>query len=89
MADLSNVRHLLIDLGGVLYEIDFPATLEKFRSLQPADVPPMALEKEAQFNWFADHDAGKIDIDAFAQGLMHTYHLQASRKQVKQIWLDL
>ncbi|MEL6628035.1 MAG: HAD family phosphatase [Bacteroidota bacterium] len=89
MSLFSHIRHLLIDLGGVLYEIDFPKTLTAFRRLQPAGVEPMTLGKEIQYDWFADLDQGKIEFPAFAQGLIDTFQLQAQEEQIRTIWLDL
>lgn len=49
----------------------------------------MRLGKEVQYDWFADQDQGKIEFDAFAQGLIETFQMEATTAQIREIWLAL
>jgi putative hydrolase of the HAD superfamily len=85
----SAIKNLLIDLGGVLYEIDIDKTLTAYRALQAADTQPLDLSKHHQAEWFSLLDIGQTDIDAFARGMQQTFQLQADLPEIKRIWLDL
>ena len=89
--DLANspVKNMLIDLGGVLYEIDIKSTLDKYQQMRPAGLPPVDFSKSGQHELFTLLDEGKIEIDEFAQGLKDAYQLSGSIEEIKIIWRDL
>ena len=83
------IKNILIDLGGVLYEIDIQSTIEKYRKMQAPDAEPVNFSKKGQHEYFSLLDCGQIEIDEFAQGLKDSYSLEGSIDEIKQIWLEL
>lgn len=80
---------MLIDLGGVLLEIDIDGTLEKYRALRAPDAAQLDYGKEGQDIWFSKLDKGEVSIEEFAQGLISSFELQASEAEIIKIWADL
>ncbi|WNJ16932.1 HAD family phosphatase [Pontibacter sp. G13] len=86
----ASVKHLLIDLGGVLYEINVARTLAAYNHLREPGTPIVDYGHSAsQLELFSQLDAGKISIDDFAQGLKDAYRLDADLEQIKEIWKSL
>lgn len=83
------IHHLLIDLGGVLYQIDIPRTMARYDALRAPDAPPLRYSSTLQQAWFTRLDQGEIDIDAFAAGLRGEFGLQAELATIRAIWRDL
>lgn len=89
MTQFSTVRNLLIDLGGVLYEIDIQSTVDGYTAMKKLGAPDIDYGKSSQHEFFSELDRGEIEIDTFAQGLKDAYHLQGDLEAIKKIWLDL
>ena len=83
------IKNMLIDLGGVLLEIDITGTLEKYRALRAPDADQLDYGKEGQDLWFSKLDRGQVSIEEFAQGLKKSFQLQASEEEIIKIWADL
>ncbi|MEO1449005.1 MAG: HAD family phosphatase [Bacteroidota bacterium] len=86
---MQSVKNLLIDLGGVLYEIDIDATLERYHAMQAPGAPRISFSKSEQHEAFSLLDCGQIDMDTFAQTLKNEYQLTGSLEEIKQVWMDL
>lgn len=80
---------MLIDLGGVLLEIDIKSTLDKYRALRAPDADQLDYGKEGQDIWFSRLDRGEVSISEFAQGLKGSFQLQATEEEIIKIWADL
>ncbi|MDP5170917.1 MAG: HAD family phosphatase [Bacteroidia bacterium] len=89
MMNKASIRHLLLDLGGVLYEIDIAKTVQTYNGLRHPGAPEIDYSKASQHAFFDQLDQGKIEIDDFAKGLRDAYQLDAELDLVKQIWMDL
>lgn len=86
---IPSVKNLLIDLGGVLYEIDVQKTLQRYYNLLPPSLKssnPLDLVKNPLFKKL---DMGLIEIDAFAEGLIQEWKLETDPETIKQIWVEL
>lgn len=83
------VRNLLLDLGGVLYEIDLPGTLARFEALRAPGAPPIEYGKNSQHAWFSLGDTGHAGIDAFTAGLREAYQLDATDARLREVWLGV
>ena len=83
------IKNMLIDLGGVLLEIDIDSTLQKYRALRAPEAGQLDYGKEGQDLWFSKLDKGEVSIEEFADGLKDSFQLQASREEIIQIWADL
>lgn len=85
----SPIRNLLLDLGGVLYEIDIETTVRQYDEMRLPGAPPVSFSKKSQHDWFTKLDCGEIEIDEFAAGLKETYQLTGSIEEIKSIWMSL
>lgn len=86
---MASLQNLLIDLGGVLYQIDIEATLARYAAMQPQDARKISFSKSEQHEVFSQLDCGTISIDDFALTLKTDYALTGSLEEIKQIWMDL
>ncbi len=80
------IRNLLLDLGGVLLEIDFARTISALEQLKDPSLPPVHFHRDSQDEEFALLDIGAIDIDAFADKLIARHGLIPDREAVKAAW---
>jgi glucose-1-phosphatase len=83
------LQNILLDLGGVLYDIDIDRTMERYRALARQGSTTLHYQSERPLPWFSRLDRGEIDIDTFAHGLKQAHNLQADIATIKQIWLEL
>ncbi|MDX1906565.1 MAG: HAD family phosphatase [Bacteroidia bacterium] len=83
------IRHLLIDLGGVLYEIEIARTVDAYNAMRAPGAPPIDFGKASQHDMFTALDLGTVDIEAFAAGLRDAYQLQGSLEEIIDIWRRL
>ncbi|MEM7659654.1 MAG: hypothetical protein AAF399_26310, partial [Bacteroidota bacterium] len=83
------IKNLLIDLGGVLYEINIAKTLDAFRALQRPVARVLDFSKQNEARWFYLLDIGQTDFEGFAEGLKTEFQVEASHAQIQEIWLDL
>lgn len=81
-----DIRLLLFDLGGVLYNIEHARTRNalKTASLNPECNIGFSLEVADPI--FARYDAGKITTNEFVRSLQHDYALQGSDEDVLNAW---
>lgn len=80
------IRNLLFDLGGVLYEIDFERTVSALAKFKKPGKDSVDYHRDSQDEVFALIDKGLIDMDDFADRMIATNHLEASREDVLAAW---
>lgn len=80
---------MLIDLGGVLYEIDIASTLVKYNQMRNSGADPIDYGKHGQHHLFTLLDNGEAEIDDFALGLKQTFSLTGNLEEIKKVWADL
>ncbi|MEZ4776328.1 MAG: HAD family phosphatase [Bacteroidia bacterium] len=83
------IQNMLIDLGGVLYDIDIQSTLERYNQMRAPGAEPIDYGKSGQHHWFTLLDNGHADIDEFATGLKNTFSLTGTLEEIKDIWTQL
>lgn len=83
------IKNILIDLGGVLYEIDIETTINRYNQMRKPGAEPVNFNKQGQHKWFTLLDNGDADIDVFASGLKETFQLTGDLEEIKQIWREL
>ncbi len=89
MTDMPPIKNLLIDLGGVLYEIDIDKTIKAYQARAKHPDEALSFSKNTQGEWFSRLDRGEITIEAFADGLIQDFALTAEREEVISIWNEL
>jgi HAD superfamily hydrolase (TIGR01509 family) len=87
--DDMRLTNVLIDLGGVLYEIDIEHTMQRYRALSGRRAESLSDQSQQPLTWFTQLDRGEIDIDTFARGLQQDLALDADLITIKQIWREL
>jgi len=87
--DDMRLKNVLIDLGGVLYEIDIAHTMQRYRALSRRSAEQISYQSQQPLIWFTQLDRGEIDIDTFAKGLQQDLALDADLATIKQIWREL
>lgn len=82
--DFKDIQHIIFDLGGVLLNIDYQATVEAFQALGLVN-PLEAFTKEQQASLFQDFEKGSIDSDTFISQLQNVMP-KASKNDIVDAW---
>lgn len=82
---MENIRNIIFDLGGVLYNIDQQLSMEAIRQLGLNDLNSFLLEagKEQLFERF---DCGELTPQEFRQGLRSLSGLNPGDEQIDAAW---
>lgn len=86
MPDFSHIKHLLFDLGGVIYDIDPKRTEQAIQSLLPPGSKQSIYSKTHQLDLISDYEIGKISTEEFIQQLQSQLAIQADSETLKQAW---
>ncbi|MCI4669868.1 MAG: HAD-IA family hydrolase [Bacteroidia bacterium] len=87
--NFSSVKNLLIDLGGVLYEINVPKTFHAYHNLLPDSLKEKSLEELSSHPAFKKLDRGELEIEEMAEELIKDWNLATTVEEIERIWLDL
>lgn len=79
-----DIKYIIFDLGGVLLNIDYHATVAAFEELG-LENPLAAFTKEQQALLFQDFEKGKIDADQFITQLQEVMP-SASKGEIVTAW---
>lgn len=79
------IRNIILDLGGVLLNIDYYKTIEAFKDL---GIPNFELlfTQAKQEHLFDKYESGLIDSDAFIEGLKKKLPSSISEEEIKTAW---
>lgn len=88
MKDLSHIKNILFDLGGVLYELDF-AQLEKNFSLLHKKGEAIPYSKHAQHEIFSLYETGKATSTEFRDVLRQEFQLEGTDAAIDSAWNSL
>ncbi len=81
----SLIRHMLLDFGGVLFEIDFDRMQRRMAAMRPGN-SPIDYAKESQHEAFTLLETGRIDGQEFAAQLKAAYALSGSIDDIIDTW---
>ncbi|MEM6764389.1 MAG: HAD family phosphatase [Bacteroidota bacterium] len=82
----THIKNLLIDLGDVLYHIDFDKMVRAFAALQDPEADPVHFSKKNQHDVFSQLEVGKISQQAFINEVRGIYHLKGTDQQIIDAW---
>ena len=68
MKKKEGIRHIIFDLGGVLYEVDYHRTIQAFEKLGASDFAAY-FEQAGQNEWFDLLETGKMSAKEFVRKL--------------------
>jgi putative hydrolase of the HAD superfamily len=85
--DLKPVRNVLLDLGGVLYGVDYHKTQDAFQQLaQRHGAPPVQYSQATQEEVFDKFEMGLIGAPAFRDALRGHFHNRATDQEIDTAW---
>ena len=83
----SEIKNLLIDLGGVLYAIDYSRIESGMRDIQnPTKSLSVQYSKSFQDELFSQFERGEISPEVFYQGMKDKFGLEASQGKFEEVW---
>ena len=83
--DTAGIRNVILDLGGVILELDVDSTIRAFQTL---GFPPMKSADIilSKYPFFHEFETGKISPDDFMERLMEISGIQVSREKILEAW---
>lgn len=82
---IQGIRHIIFDLGGVLLNLDYSATVQAFGRLGIADFD-MRFSQLQQNSFFDDWETGRMGREEFLTRMVETAGGQATQQQVLDAW---
>ena len=85
MIDLGGIRNVILDLGGVILELDVDRTIRAFHALgfPPLQSSDIILSK---YPFFLEYETGKISTDEFIHQIMGLFGDHVTREKVLDAW---
>ena len=83
--DLSGIKNIIFDLGGVILNIRYQNALEAFQKLSTSQ-QTIAFTQQKQSRLFDDYETGRISDQAFREGLRQHYEIEASDAEIDAAW---
>lgn len=80
------IKTILFDMGGVIFTLDHPGAIERFRSLGLADAPER-LNAYTQQGIFGDLESGRIDAETFRRELSKLCQRELTEDQCRWAWM--
>ena len=81
----QNSLPVILDFGGVLYDIDYDAPPKAFAALGDPDFASL-YHQAAQSTWFDDLETGRLDRETFYGHLAERCHLGTTSDQIHEAW---
>lgn len=81
-----DIRLVLFDLGGVLYEIEHARTRNALMKFSASPNCNLQFSLQDADPIFAQYDAGSIGTAQFVQALRQDYHLHATDEDILDAW---
>lgn len=86
--DLTGIKNIIFDLGGVIINIRYQNALEALQKLSKSQ-RAIAFTQQEQSRLFDDYETGRISDEAFRQGLRQHYQIEASDEEIDAAWNSL
>ncbi len=81
----NKIQTLILDLGGVIFDLDYMATPRAFHNLGVKNFQE-AFNKASQNELFDNFDKGKISEEAFFEGIRMLTGMQLSNQEIEYAW---
>lgn len=83
----TRIQNLIIDLGGVLYAIDYAKIETGMARLQnPEASNPVRYSRSFQDELFSRYERGEITPETFWQAMQEKFDLQGTRADFEDVW---
>jgi glucose-1-phosphatase len=83
--DLTGIKNIIFDLGGVILNIRYQNALEAFQRLSKSQ-QAIGYTQQKQSQLFDDYETGRITDQAFREGLRQHYAIEASDAEIDAAW---
>lgn len=81
-----SIKHLLFDLGGVLYDIDLGLTRQAFADLTPLNLSDTFFTKKGQHEIFSQFEVGDMSSQTFLTQMKELLQTPADEQTIKAAW---
>ena len=85
MSNLASIKNIIFDLGGVLLELNYQATIDAFVEIGIKDFSSLYSQKE-QKQIFDDFETGKITSNQFISSIQSLTHNYISKDEIIIAW---
>jgi putative hydrolase of the HAD superfamily len=85
MVDLTNIKNIIFDLGGVILNIRFQNSLDAFQKLSKSK-QTIEFTQAHQSGLFDQYETGRISDADFREGLRRQYQIEATDEQIDEAW---
>jgi putative hydrolase of the HAD superfamily len=86
--DLTGIKNIIFDLGGVIINIRYQNALEALQKLSKSQ-QAIGFTQQRQSQLFDDYETGHLTDQAFRQGLRQYYEIEASDEEIDAAWNSL
>jgi putative hydrolase of the HAD superfamily len=83
--DLTGIKNIIFDLGGVILNIRYQNALEAFQKLSK-NHKALEFTQQQQSRFFDDYETGRLSDAAFREGLRQHYEIEASDQEIDAAW---
>lgn len=82
---LSNIKNIIFDLGGVIININYQLAVDAFKKLS-AEGATIEFNQKAQSQLFDDYETGKISSEEFREMIRREYQVAGTDEQIDAAW---
>jgi len=83
---MKKIEAFIIDLGGVIIDIDYQATVDTLIKLSKVSALEELKKQAYKSSIFLEYEIGKIDTTTFFQGLRNEFQIEASYTELFDAW---
>ena len=83
---MKNVKNIILDFGGVLYDIDPPKAIENFAELSNDPAKVRSLTSDDFINISRDYETGRISSGEFIDSIISNYKLEEDSGKIIKAW---
>lgn len=83
--DLTGIKNIIFDLGGVVINLNFQKTLDAFQKLSKSQ-KFIEFTQRQQARLFDDYETGRITDAAFRDGLRQHYDIAGTDEEIDEAW---
>ena len=86
---MKNIKNLLIDMGGVLIDLDRPRCIASFENIGISDIRSLITTTYLQEGLFMKIEEGSITPDQFRDGIRRISNQPLSDQQIDDAWISM
>jgi glucose-1-phosphatase len=83
--DLTNIKNIIFDLGGVIINIDYDKSIRELKKYSKSG-SAIEFTQRAQSQLFDLYETGNSTCQEFRDSLRHEYDLEATDEQIDEAW---